>query len=193
MTRQEAKDLLIKMGIAEPTEENINDMLNSIGKNSKAKDDLVERQKSRIAEIEAELEAKKKALEDIDNEKLSDIDKLQKQIEQLTKKSEADQLTIKNMNLKNGLAEQGIIGEDADKLIASLNNGEFDFVTLGKIITERESKAVSAKEKELLDGTPNPNGANNNNGDNNAETDFFKSIGKSLVGENTSDIISNYT
>lgn len=196
MSREEARALLIKLGIAEPTKENIDDMLNSVGANSKAKDDLVERQKSKIAEIEAELALKAKALEEIDSAKLSDMEKLQKQIDALTKQSELDKQTIKTMNMKNGLAEKGIVGEDADKLIDSLAKGTFDFDTLGKIIADKTTQAVSEKEKELLKGTPNPDGSAGKGNEDSKGDALLKSIGQSLAGSSnsqaSSDIVSAY-
>lgn len=194
MSREEAKQLLVELGIAEPTDESVSKMLNSIGKNSQAKDDLLGRQKSRIAELEALTNEQKKSLEEIENSNLSDIDKLQKQIEKLTAEAEADKAKIRTMNLKNGFAEKGIVGEDADKLVESLTKGEFDFETLGKIIADRETKSASAKEKELLDGTQNPNGSDGK-GKDNPKDDYLKSIGQSLAGtsdKSSLDIVSQY-
>lgn len=194
MSREEAKQLLVELGIAEPTDESVSKMLNSIGKNSQAKDDLLGRQKSRIAELEALTNEQKKSLEEIENSNLSDIDKLQKQIEKLTAEAEADKAKIRTMNLKNGFAEKGIVGEDADKLVESLTKGEFDFETLGKIIADRETKSASAKEQELLDGTQNPNGSDGK-GKDNPKDDYLKSIGQALAGtsdKSSLDIVSQY-
>lgn len=193
MTRTEAKELLIQLGIAEPTEDNINDMLNGIGRNSKAKDDLVERSKSRIAELEKEIATHKAELEERNNANLTDLEKLQKQIATLQEQSEKDKATIKAMNFKTGLAEKGIIGEQADKLINAMSKGEFDFETLGQILEEREKTAIANYEKKALEGTPNPNGGNDNGNDNGSDK-VISAIAQNIVGTNKSSesIISSY-
>lgn len=193
MTREEAKQLLIEMGIEEPSSEHIDKMLNGIGKNAKAKDDLIDRNKGKIAELESKLQEVTKALEDKDNASLSDLEKMQKQIEALEKQRLADELTIKSMKLRNGFAEKGITGEDADKLIDSFNKGTFDFETLGNILNSRVEQAKADLTKELMAKTPNPDGGQNGNND--SDDALLKEIGQTLKGEvkTSDDIVSNYT
>lgn len=194
MSREMAKQLLINLGIAEPTEEQISTMLNETGKDTKAKSDLAERQKARIAELEAENEAQKKQIDDASNANLSDVEKLTKEIEAL-KADNAKQIALnKEMTLKANLAKNGIVDEEATKLVESLSKGEFDADLLGQIIASRVETAKSEKEKELMDKTPDPNGSKKN-GNDNPEDAMVKAIGQKMAGTNKSseDIISQYT
>lgn len=193
MTRDEAKALLINLGTAEPTEEQISTLLNSTGKDTKSVKDLAERQKARIAELEAENELKQKQIDEASSSSLSDVDKLQKQIEKLNADLEKQVSANKEMTLRANLAKNGIVDDEASKLIESISKGEFDADLLGQIITDRVTKAKSEKEKELLDKTPNPDGSTELGSDN-SEDKFATAIGKSLAGSNkeSTDIISAY-
>lgn len=109
-------------------------------------------------------------------EKADEADKLQSQIDEINKANMTDiekanaerdnalnsvkdlQTKLKTMEMRSKFAEKGIVGEDADKLLESLNGGNFDFDVLGKIISDRESAAAIAKEKEIAGNAGNPNG-----------------------------------
>ena len=97
--------------------------------------------------------------------------------------------------LKANLAEQGIVGENADKIIDGLTNGNFDVSVLGLIIADREKSAVDAKVKELTEGATNPNGGKA--GASVEKTDAEKmaeNIGKSLAESNkaSADVLAQY-
>ena len=189
MSREEAKQLLIDMGTAEPTSEQIDKLLNGIGKNAKAKDDLIDRSKAKIAELETQLEEKTKILEEKDNANLSDMEKLQKELEAL-KADNAKQIQAnKDMQMRADLAKQGIVDEDAEKIIESVKSGSFDAETIGKIIADREAKAVSAKEQELLKGTKSPDGGTDGDNKSTAEN-----LVKGMYGGQTQNntVLSNY-
>ena len=99
-------------------------------------------------------------LDELNNQNLSDIEKANAERDKALNSVTDLQNQIKSMQLKAGLAEQGIIGEQADKLIESLNSGSFDTALLGQIITEKNQVAISEYEKKNLNGTPNPSGGN---------------------------------
>lgn len=151
MTREVAKQNLISMGIAEPTEEQITKFLDSITSETKSyKDKLagVGEKDNRIAELEKELEKiNKQNMSDIELAN-ADRDKALNSVANLEKQ-------IKEMQTKAELAKIGITGDAADKLVAG---GNLDFATLGQIISDREKNAVSEYEKKALEDTPNPDG-----------------------------------
>ena len=98
------------------------------------------------------------------------------------------------MNTKTELAGLGIIGEQAEKLISA--DGVIDFATLGQIISERETKAISDFEKQSLKDTPNPGGGT---GGENPKTESDKvaelvgaSLGGVLANKNANDVIGSY-
>lgn len=194
MSRETAKQLLINLGFAEPTEEQISTMLNETGKDTKAKTDLAEKQKARIAELEAENEAQKRQIEDASSASLSDVEKLNREIEKLKADNEKQININKEMTLRANLAKNGIADEEADKLVECLSKGEFNADLLGEIINSRVNNAKSEFEKEMMGKTPDPNGSKGK-GNDNPEDDFIKSIGQQMAGtaQSSEDIISQYT
>lgn len=133
----------------------------------------------------------KKELEEIQNQNLSDIEKANKATEDANKLVSDLQNQINELNTKNALAEQGIVGDEAAKLLNSLKGGTFDAKILGEIIADRETKAAAKKEQELLDRTPNPDGAGASGGDDKSTAE--KLVSKMYGGEKANtDILSNY-
>ena len=136
------------------------------------------------AETIKELQAK---IEELNNRELPEVEGLQKQIEKVQKDYEKAQQTIKNMELKSSLQEQGISSEDADSFINSMNGEKFDASILGTII----NNAISAKEKKDMDRTPEPTGKQPQD---NVKSEAEK-IAEALSGvtpANKGNIIDNY-
>lgn len=191
MTRQQARQNLINIGIEEPTDEQISNYLNQVNGETQKANDKADRWKAE-ADKSAELQ---KQLDEIQNQNLSDIEKANKVAEEANARAEKAEGTIKMLTLRNSLADNGITGEDADSLIESLSSGNFDAGVLGKIIADRETKAMAKKEQELLDRTPNPNGGKSGSGEEKTSAEqIAESVGKSLSGNNSNsaDIISSY-
>lgn len=154
MTRTQALENLKSFGIEEPTDEQVTAYLNQIGGETKKEKDRAEAYKAQ-ADKASELKQK---LDELNNANLSEVEKANKATEQANAQIAELNKKIEQMELKAQLAEKGIVGEDADKLIGA--DGKLDIEVLGKIISDRETASASAKEKELLDGTPNPQGNN---------------------------------
>lgn len=154
MTRKQAKENLISIGIEEPTEEQITNYLNQVNGESKKEKDKAEQYKA-DAEKAEELQ---KQLDELNNQNLSDIEKANKERDDALNSITALQNQIKSMELKAKFAEKGIVGEQADKLLESLNGGSFDVDILGQIISDREKAAATAKEQEIASNATNPGG-----------------------------------
>ena len=77
MTREQAKDFLSKLGIEEPTDEQVTSYLNSVNSEAKKEKDRADKYKL-DADKAAEL---KKQLDEISNQNLSDIEKANKATE----------------------------------------------------------------------------------------------------------------
>lgn len=155
MTRPEATEFLkTKMGIENPTEEQLHNFLNSIAdetSNLKGKADEAKTANKRVKELEEELEQ-------IRDQQLSDVELANKERDKQANKVKELEAQIANMKTKNGLIANGLTDEEAEQFIDSIASGSFDASILGNIITDRTTKAAAAKEQELLDNTPNPNG-----------------------------------
>lgn len=152
MTREQAKEFLTKLGIAEPTDEQVTSYLNSVNSESKKEKDRADKYKL-DADKAAELQ---KQLDSIANQNLSDIEKANKATEDAQNQVIALQKRIDRMEQLKKLAEKGIAGEQAEKLLSE--DGVIDFDVLGQIISEKESAAKAAKEQEIANNQGNPGG-----------------------------------
>lgn len=152
MTREQAKSNLISLGIAEPTDEQITSYLNAVNGETKKEKDRADKYKL-DADKAAEL---KKQLDEISNQNLSDIEKANKATEDALSQVAALQKRIDRAEQLKALAEKGITGEQAERLISE--DGKLDFDILGQIISDRETAAKAAKVKEIADSQGNPGG-----------------------------------
>ena len=150
MTREQAKALLVTLGIETPSEDQITNYLNSVNKEVKSEKDRAEKYKAE-ADKTADLQ---KQLDEINNKGLSDVEKANKATEDALKKVAELEKNIKTMQTQKELATLGIIGEDADKFFNE--DGSLNFATLGQVLTNREKAAAIAKEKELAGNAGNP-------------------------------------
>ena len=162
MNRNQALENLKSFGIEEPTDEQVTSYLNQVHGESKKEKDRADRFKAEAEKV-ADLQNQ---LDEVNNANLSEVEKANKATETANKQIAELNRKIAEMELKAQLAEKGIVGEDADNLIDA--DGKLNIETLGKIIKDRETASASAKEKELLDKTPSPQG---NNGGGNGEED----------------------
>lgn len=149
MTREDVLKLF-----PEATDEQITNLLNQNNSEVAREKGKAEKYKT-DAQKAAELQ---KQLDELNSQNLSDIEKANAERDKALNSVADLEKQIKTMQLKTGLAEQGIVGEQADKLIESLNGGSFDTALLGQIIAEKNKTAIADYEKKNLQNTPNPSG-----------------------------------
>ena len=181
MTREDVKKLF-----PEATDEQITSLINQNNSEVNAEKSKIAKYKDAASKAD-ELE---KQLEELNNQGLSEVEKLNKEIALLKDENAKSNSKIALMETKNKLAEKGIIGEEAEKLIGE--NGVFDIETLGSILENAKKNAVAEYEKKKLDETLNPSGGSNGGKD--TESNAEKLV-KSLYGgaeSNKNDVISNY-
>lgn len=189
MTREEARDLLISAGVAEPTDEAISNLLNKHNAEVSKQKAIADKYKSDATKV-AELE---KQLEELNDAKLSDIELAKKETEKSNSRVAELEKQIALMQRKTDLASKGIVGEQADKLIRE--DGSLDIEILGQIISERETTAKSQLEKDLLNKTPNPKGGNNENTNEKSDVEkMAESVGKQIASVNkaSADVLAQY-
>jgi len=188
MTREEARQILIDAGIEEPSKEAIDNLLAKHNAEVQKQKDETNKYKG-LADENEEL---KKKLENLESQNLSDAEKTQKEIEKSQAKIAELEQQIKISERKKALAEKGIVGEQADKLIDA--DGKLDIEVLGQIISEHEEQAKKDKEKELLDNTPNPTGGSGGSGGNEeTEKNFAKEVASMISGGSDSkETIAKY-
>ena len=182
MTREQAKQNLVTIGISEPTEEQVTNYLNQVnGESQKEKrraDDYKEK-----ADKAAELQQK---LDEIEAGNLSEVEKANKLLEDANKQ-------IAKLQKENALRDQResamsnfkITAEQAKTIVK--DDGSFDYDALGKIISEKEAAAAQAKEAEIAAGSTNPGGGSAGDNKNKEKSDAEKmaeGIGKTFAEAN---------
>lgn len=188
MTREAARKNLVAIGIAEPTDEQITNYLNQVQGETKFERERADKLKDDASKA-AELQ---KQLDEINSQNLSDLEKANKDRDAALNSVNELKKQLQQMQTMASLAEQGITGDNAKNLIKE--DGTIDFATLGKIISERETKAAADKEAELLNKTPNPGGSKGSDDD--GKTDAERLVDQLLPtndgGSNNKSVISNY-
>ena len=152
MNREAARQNLINIGIEEPTEKQISDYLDQVNGESKRERDRADRFKAEADKV-AELQ---KQIDEAAQAQMTDLQKSQTELEKANAKIASLEKDMARSKLLGSLAAKGIVGDDAEHLIS--DDGKLDVEILGKILSERETSAAAAKEKELLARTPNPDG-----------------------------------
>lgn len=190
MTREQAKQNLISIGVAEPTDEQITNYLNQVnGETQKEKDkaaeykekaDKADEYKAKIDELEAgnltEVEKANKALE-LANEQIAKMQK-DNSIRDLREKS---------------MTDFKITAEQAKTVVK--DDGSFDTAALGKIMSEKETAAAQEKEQEIAGKQDIPGGGSTDGGKDKTEAEkTAEAIGKTLAGTNEAakEIVDGY-
>lgn len=173
MTRAEAKQHLISLGFAEPTEEQITNLLNAVNaevQSEKQKAENYKAEADKAAELQAELDR-------INNEKMTDAEKqaadLKKANDRIAELEKAQTIAAQ----RNSVVEKFKVTSEQAKQIVK-EDGSFDYDVLGQIISDKEAAAATAKEQEIAGKAGNPNGASGGNGEDkskaeNIATKFF--------------------
>ena len=153
MTREQAKQKLVALGIAEPTEEQVTDFLNTIGAENKKEKDRADGLKEKADKAD-ELQTQ---LDDLNSQNLSDIEKANKALEtannRIAELEKAQAITER----RNIVSEKFKVTSDQAKQIVK-DDGNFDYDVLGQIISDKERAAATAKEQEIASNATNPGG-----------------------------------
>ena len=161
MTRAEAKQKIISYGIAEPTEEQITDLLNSINaetQKEKQRADGYKADADKAAELHAELDR-------INAEKMTDAEKQAKDLEKANNRIAELEKAQQLITQRNSVSEKfNVTAEQAKQIVK--DDGSFDYDVLGQIISDKEKAAATAKEQEIAGKAGNPNGASGGGADN---------------------------
>lgn len=191
MTRLEAKEFLISLGVAEPDDTAITNYLNTVNgeiQKERSKAEQYKKDSEKVAELQAQLDA-------INSQNMTDLEKSQKETQAANDRIAALEKQIKESNIRKGLAEKGVSGEDADKFVSALMEGTFDVESFGNIFEAGKKSAVSEYEKKSLGSTPNPNGEGGDGAKTPTEMDKAVDIAKNALcgaAKESTDIINAY-
>ena len=161
MKREEAKQKLIDLGIAEPTEEQISSLLDSVTaetKSEKARADKYKEDADKAKDLQ-------KQLDDLQSQNLSDAEKAQKENEKL--QQQIAELTSSNFKSEAKAILKGSGLEDADidallpGMIAGLDKVEDVQARANAYVSAMnkfKDNAIKQHDKDVLDGTGTPGG-----------------------------------
>lgn len=158
MTREEAKQNLIVLGIAEPTDEQVTSYLNQF--HNQPKPNPTPDPAPTPTPAPAPTPQPNPTPEPTPGSG-EDIETLKNQIEELRREN------VKK-DIRAYAAEKGLTGEQADKVLAGfkddLESAKAAIDSMSEIISARETSAAQAKEKEILDKSTNPGGGSGGSG-----------------------------
>ena len=158
MTREEAKQNLIVLGIAEPTDEQVTSYLNQF--HNQPKPNPTPAPTPTPTPAPAPMPQPNPTPEPTPGSG-EDIETLKNQIEELRREN------VKK-DIRAYAAEKGLTGEQAEKVLAGfkddLESAKAAIDSMSEIISARETSAAQAKEKEILDKSTNPGGSSGGSG-----------------------------
>lgn len=158
MTREEAKQNLIALGIAEPTDEQVTGYLNQF--HNQPKPNPTPAPTPTPTPAPAPMPQPNPTPEPTPGSG-EDIETLKNQIEELRREN------VKK-DIRAYAAEKGLTGEQAEKVLAGfkddLESAKAAIDSMSEIISARETTAAQAKEKEILDKSTNPGGSSGGSG-----------------------------
>jgi len=180
MTREQAKQNLIAIGVAEPTDEQVSNYLNQVNgetKKEKAKADEYKTKADKADELQ-------KQLDDIEQGKLTEVEQANKNLEKANARiAELEKAQAIATQRANAASKFNVTAEQAAQIVK--DDGSFDYDVLGKIISEKETAAAQAKEQEIAKGSTNPGGGTAGGDKEKTEAEkTAESIGKTLAGTN---------
>lgn len=152
MTREEARQNLVALGIEEPSDAQVTNYLNQFHSN---------RPNPQPTPQPTPAPQPNQTPEPTPNPEPDDNTRaLQERIEQLERENV-------QKDIRAYAAEKGLTGEQAESVLAGfqtdLEAAKKAIDSIAQIISDKETAAATAKEQELLKGTPNPGGGTGGN------------------------------
>lgn len=187
MTREQARQKLISFGVAEPTDEQISDLLNSINAETKKEKDRADGYKAKADKAD-ELQTQ---LDELNNQNLSDIEKANKALETANNRIAELEKAQTIATQRNSVAEKFKVTSEQAKQIVK-DDGSLDYDILGQIISDKEKAAATAKEQEIAKNATNPGGGSA--GGNSEPKTTAEKIAQKMFGgqKQENNILSHY-
>ena len=182
MTREQAKQNLISIGVAEPTDEQVSNYLNQVNGETKKEKDRADSYKTK-ADTADDLQ---KQLDEIQAGNLTELEKANKALD--TANQQIAKLQKDNAvrdQRESAMTNFKITAEQAKTVVK--DDGSLDYTELGKIMSEKETAAAQAKEQEIAKHQDIPGGGTagvNKDNEKTAAEKAAEPIGKTLAGTN---------
>lgn len=204
MTREQAKKNLINLGVAEPTDEQITNYLNSVTsevQKEKSKTEASKEELERLKAIEAEYEAEKEKTMTAE-ERAQKAEEEKQKAEAAAKSKEIEfakrisRLSVEKILQGAGLTEEdysefvdGIVSEDEE--VSKKRASALASTLSGKLTSQKESLEAGF-EQWKMENTPNPGGGKGGAGAGaSLAAEKAVAVAKRNSGANT-DILANY-
>lgn len=180
MTREQAKQNLIAIGVAEPTDEQVSNYLNQVNGETKKEKDRADGYKAK-ADTADDLQ---KQLDELQAGNLTELEKANKELDTANQKiAELEKAQAIATQRANAASKFNVTAEQAAQIVK--DDGSFDYDVLGKIISEKETAAAQAKEQEIAKGSTNPGGGTAGGNKDNEKTADVENAEKITFGNNS--------
>lgn len=189
MTRED----VIKL-FPEATDEQITKLLNQNNSEvakEKGKSESLKAEIDSLKESATNAEELQKKIEEIEQSKMTETEKIAKELEKSNAKVAELEKSISIQNQRAAAAESyKITAEQAKQVIK--DDGTVDHIVLGQIIADKESAAALAKEQEIANLSGNPGGQGADGGGD-GKSSAVKLVERHFGGQKqNNDILSHY-
>ena len=190
MTREDVLKLF-----PEATDEQVTKLLNQNNSEvatEKQKNSDIKAENERLKEENGKLGELQAQIEEAENSKLTELEKLTKDLEKSNQRvAELERLDAIRTQRTAATEKFKITSEQASKVVK--DDGTFDMELLGQIISEKESAAALAKEQEIANASTNPGGqSGGNNDDGNSLAEEMALSAAKRAGTANQDILNHY-
>ncbi len=188
MTREDVLKLF-----PEATDEQVTKLLNQNNSEVAREKGKAEKVKTELDDLKASAanaEELKKKIEEIEESKMTETQKIEKELEKSNARVAELEKSISIQNQRAAAAESyKITAEQAKQVIK--DDGTVDHTILGQIIIEKEAAAANAKEQEIAHASTNPGGQSGDGGTNSMAKDMAVASAK-RAGTANESILNNY-
>lgn len=188
MTRDDVRKLF-----PEATDEQITNILNQNNSElarEKAKTEKLKADFAELQDYKDQNEKLQEKLNEMEQGNLSEIEKANKALETANKKiEELEKIQLISNQRNDAISNFKISAEQAKEVIK--DDGTFDMIKLGEIISSKESAAALAKEQEIAASSANPSGQIGGNTSKDVATNLAIASAK-RAGTANEQILKNY-
>ena len=180
MTREQAKQNLIAIGVAEPTDEQVSNYLNQVNGETKKEKDRADGYKAK-ADTADDLQ---KQLDELQAGNLTELEKANKALDTANKQIAELQKNNAIRDLREkAMTDFEITAEQAKTVVKE--DGSFDTAELGKIMSEKVTAAAKAAEQKIAKGSTKPGGGTAGGNKDNEKTADVENAEKITFGNNS--------
>lgn len=189
MTREDVKKLF-----PDATDEQITSLLNQNNSEVAKEKNKAEKLKEDFDNLKASAanaEELQKKIEEMEQGQMSEVEKVRKELEAANGKiAEFEKKDIIRTMREEAMENYKISAEQAKQVVK--DDGKYDAVALGQIISEKESASATAKEQEIANAASNPGGGSNKNGNEKSLASELATMSAKRAGTANQDVLNHY-